>query len=179
MMVNPLDPLSSEELSQLAISAEVASFGPVAGFARASHCLAALSKFRSPVRLHKSVADHLLSNFESTRPGAEILFHSMVGYQPHRLNQDLRRLRLRFLPNHTFGKVALFSRVPSDSTSLRECADKGEGFAIMWKLVATGVKTWLRDDYGAQTFRTTTSKRSPMAACCQASHERPEHWRNS
>ena len=80
----------------------------------------------------------------------------MIGYKPHRLNQDLRRLRLRFLPNDKQGKVALFSRVPSDSISFRECTAKGEGFAIMLKLATTGMKTWIRDDYEARTFRTTT-----------------------
>ena len=48
----------------------------------------------------------------------------MIGYKPHRLDQDVRRLRLRFLPNHALGQVALFSRVPSDSTSLRDCTAK-------------------------------------------------------
>ena len=52
----------------------------------------------------------------------------MIGHRPHRLDQDARRLRLRALPNHTFGNVALRSRVPSDSISLRDCAAKGEGF---------------------------------------------------
>ena len=52
----------------------------------------------------------------------------MIGYKPHRLDQDVRRLRLRFLPNHAFGKVALFSRVPSDSTSLRDCTATGARF---------------------------------------------------
>ena len=31
----------------------------------------------------------------------------------------------------------------------------------MWKSITTGMQTWLRDDYGAQTFRTTTSKGHP------------------
>ena len=70
------------------------------------------------------MADTLLRNFDSTRPGIEIFFHNTIGYTPHRLSPDVRRLRLRFLPNHTFGKVALFSRVPSDSINLRERAAK-------------------------------------------------------
>ena len=50
------------------------------------------------------MADTLLRNLESTRPGTEIFFHNMIGDKPHRLDQDVRRLRLRFLPNHAFGK---------------------------------------------------------------------------
>ena len=51
--------------------------------------------------------------------------------------------------------------MPSDSSSLRECAAKGEGCVIMWKPTTTGMKTWIRDGYGAQAFRTTTSKGPP------------------
>ena len=58
-------------------------------------------------------------------------------------------------------KVALFSRVHSDSTNLRDCTAKGKGFAIMWKPLTTGMKTWVRDDYGAHTFRTTSSTGPP------------------
>ena len=52
-------------------------------------------------------------------------------------------------------------RAPSDSTSLRDCTAKGEGVAAMWKSSATGMKMWVREDYGAQTFRTTTSEGPP------------------
>ena len=58
-------------------------------------------------RLKKSVAANLLSDFESTRPGAEVFFHNLIGNTRHRLNQDVRRLRPRFLPNSTFGKVGI------------------------------------------------------------------------
>ena len=34
---------------------------------------------------------------------------------------------------------------------------KGEGLVIMWRLATCVLKTWLRDDYGAQAFRTTAS----------------------
>ena len=79
---------------------------------------------RYPSFLQRPVADSLLRNLESTRPGTEIFFHNTIGYNPHRLDQDVRRLRLRFLPNHFFGKVALFSRLHSDSTNLRDCTAK-------------------------------------------------------
>ena len=36
-----------------------------------------------------------------------------------------------FLPIYTFGKVAMFNRVPFDSISLRDCTSKGEGFVVM------------------------------------------------
>ena len=71
---------------------------------------------RYPSFLQRPVADNLLRNLESTRPGTAIFFDNTIGYKPHRLDQDVRRLRLRFLPNHSFGKVAVFSRVHSDST---------------------------------------------------------------
>ena len=60
------------------------------------------------------MADTLLRNVEF-RPVTEIIFHSMTGNRHHGLGQDVRRLRLRALPNHTIGKLDLFSRVPSDS----------------------------------------------------------------
>ena len=85
----------------------------------------------------------------------------MICYQPHRLDQDVRRLRLRFLPNHACGKVALLSHVPSDSTSLRDCAAQGEGFGSIWQPIATVMQTWIRDGYGAHTFRTISSTGPP------------------
>ena len=102
----------------------------------------------------------------------------MIGYKPHRLDQDVRRLRLRFFPNHACGKVALFSRVPSDSIRFRECTAKGDGFAIMRKPTTTGMKTWIRDDYGAQTFSDNHFQGSAMAVHCQEKPARPAHWQN-
>ena len=98
------------------------------------------------------MADSLLRNMESTVLGTAIVFHIMIGYKPHQLDQDVRRWRLRFLPNRACGKVALFSRVPSDPTGLRECTANGEGCTIKWKPTTTGVKTWIREDYGAHAF---------------------------
>ena len=57
----------------------------------------------------------------------------MKGSWPHWLYPDVRRLRLHFLPNYTFGNVAMFNRVPFDSISLRDCTAKGEGFVVMWQ----------------------------------------------
>ena len=79
---------------------------------------------RYPSFLQRPVADNHLRNLESTRPGRAIFFDNTIGYKPHRLDQDVRRLRLRFLPNHFFGKVALFNRLRSDSTNLRDCTAK-------------------------------------------------------
>ena len=67
------------------------------------------------------------------RPGTEVFFHNMKGPWPHWLDQDIRILRLHFLPNYVFGKVAMFNRVPVGSISLRDCTAKGEGFIIMWR----------------------------------------------
>ena len=53
VMTDLLDPLSRKELSQLVPSAEVCSFGPVTGLARASHCLSAVSTSPSPLRLQQ------------------------------------------------------------------------------------------------------------------------------
>ena len=38
---------------------------------------------------------------------------------------------------------------------------KAKGFAIMWTPITTGMKTWIRDDYGAHTFRTASSNVPP------------------
>jgi len=67
------------------------------------------------------------------RPGTEVFFHNMKGPWPHWLDQDIRILRLHFLPNYVFGKVAMCNRVPFGSISLRDCIAKGEGFIIMWR----------------------------------------------
>ena len=62
--------------------------------------------------------------FEIVRPGTEVFFHNMVGNKPHWLDKDVRRLRMRFLPNHTFSKVALFKRVPDGAIRLRSCTER-------------------------------------------------------
>ena len=113
------------------------------------------------MRLAKQLAYNLFRPFETVRLGTDVVFHNMVGNKPHWLDQDVRRLRLRFLPIHALSQEALFNRVPYDSSSLRDCTAKCAGFVIMWQPVATDVKTWSRDDYGAQTFRTTTSTGPP------------------
>ena len=107
VMTDLLGTLNREELSLLAISAEVCLFAPATGLARTSHCLSAVSTFPSPLRLQRPVVDILLRNLESTRPGTEIFFHCTIGFKPHPLDQDVRRLRLRFLLNHLFWKSDL------------------------------------------------------------------------
>ena len=64
----------------------------------------------------------------------------MKGPWPHWLDQDVRRLRLHFLPNYAFGKVAMFNRVPFGSISLRDCTAKSGGFVVMWQ-PSTGIPT--------------------------------------
>ena len=64
----------------------------------------------------------------------------------------------------TFGKVALLSRMPFDSISLRDCTavkKKGDGLVIVSQQFVTGLMTWAREDYGVQTFRRTASKGPP------------------
>ena len=96
-------------------TAELCSFGQATGLARASHCIATVATCASPLRLHKSVAENLLMNFESIRLGTEHFFHSMIwawatltrsGYAP----------LASACPSqlHILEKVAVFSRVPSD-----------------------------------------------------------------
>ena len=58
----------------------------------------------SPLRLQKAAADNILRIVESIRPDTDIIFLNIMGRRPHRLDQDARRLRLRALPSHTFGK---------------------------------------------------------------------------
>ena len=68
----------------------------------------------------------------------------MVGNKPHRLDKDVRRVRLHFLPNYTCGEVALFSRAPYDSISLRDCTAKCEGFfffVIRWQSSVKDLKS--------------------------------------
>jgi len=104
----------------------------VTGLARASHSLASIAGAYPALHLPRQLAVQLLHPFETVRPGTEYFFRNMVGSKPHWLDQDVRRLRLHFLPNYTFGKVALFNRVPFDSISLRDCAAKGGGFVVIW-----------------------------------------------
>ena len=99
-MTDLLDPLSGTELSQLASTVEVVSFGPATGLARASHCLAAASASPLPLRLLISMADNPLRDLESMAPGTDHFLHKNNGNRPHRLDQDVRRLRLRLLANH-------------------------------------------------------------------------------
>ena len=95
----------------------------------------------------------LLRPFETDCLVTEV-FHNMIGNKRHRLDQDVRRLRLRFLPKHTFGKVVVFSRVHSDSSSIRGCTAKGEGVVIMWQPVKkdhyTALPGGLRDTEAIQ-----------------------------
>ena len=74
VMTGLLHPLSGKDLSQLAHSAELCSFGSATGLARASHCLSAVSTSPTHLRLQRSVVDSLLRNVEPTRLGTEIKF---------------------------------------------------------------------------------------------------------
>ena len=89
-----------------------------------------MSKAYLALSLAPQLTEQLLSSFEAVRPGTEVFFHNMMGPWPHWLEQDVRRLRLHFLPNYSFGKVAMCNRVPFDSISLRDCTAKGEGFVV-------------------------------------------------
>ena len=62
-MIELLDSMNSDELSQFASIAELCSFGPATGPARASHCLAAVATSPPPLRLRTTVAD---SRFRKT-----------------------------------------------------------------------------------------------------------------
>jgi hypothetical protein len=83
-----------------------------------------MNKAYIALSLTPQLTEQLLSPFEAVRPGTEVFLHNMKGSWPHWLDQDVRRLRLHFLPNYTFGKVAMFNRVPFDSISLRDCTAK-------------------------------------------------------
>ena len=81
-------------------------FGLVVGISRASPSLTAVAHSCSILELQEMEAISLLGPLESVRPGAEIFVHSSQGSRPHRLDKDVRRLRLRSLPNQCFGQVA-------------------------------------------------------------------------
>jgi hypothetical protein len=85
------------------------------------------------LQLTQQLTAQLLQHFTTVRPGTEVFVHNMLGNKPQRLDPDVRRLRLHFLPEYTFGQVALFNRVPYDSISLRDCTANREGFVIMWQ----------------------------------------------
>ena len=78
-MTDLLDSMRSDKLSPYASIAELCSFGPATGLARASQCLATVATSPSPLRLQNAVADSILNSFGSIRPGTDILFHSMLG----------------------------------------------------------------------------------------------------
>ena len=113
--------LNSEELPLFALSADMCSFGPATGLARTSQCLSAVSTCLSPLRLQKASSGQSLAKLGVDRLGTYMLFHSTIAYKAHRLDQDVRRLRLLFFPIHS---CCFFSRVHSDATSLRECTAK-------------------------------------------------------
>ncbi len=129
-----LECLGTKELSAVTEDPAYYSFGLVSGLARKTYCLAAVTEKYLALSLTPQLAEQLLSPFETVRPGREVFFHNMKSPWPHWLDQDIRRLRLHFLPKNAFGKVAMFNRVPFGSISLRDCTAKGEGFTIMWQL---------------------------------------------
>ena len=102
-----------------------------------------MTKAYPALSLSPKLAAQFLSYLETARPGTEVFFHITIGLWPRWLDKDVRRLRLHVLPNYTFGKVAMFNRVPFDSISLRDCTAKGEGFIIMWQ-PSTGVSSATR-----------------------------------
>ena len=119
-----LECLEKRELSTISEDPVYYSCGPVSGLARKTHCLAAVTETYIALRLTPQLVEQLLSSFETVRPGTEVFFHNMKGPWPHWLDQDIRILRLHFLPNYVFSKVAMFNRVPFGSISLRDCTAK-------------------------------------------------------
>ena len=112
---NLLECLEKNELSAAAEEPTYYCVGLVSGLARRTYCLAAMSTSYLALSLTPQLIDQLLSPFEAVRPGTEVFLHNMMGSWPHWLDKDVRRLRLRFLPNYTIGKVATFNRVPFDN----------------------------------------------------------------
>ena len=90
------------------------------GLARSSYSLDSVVVAYPALQLTRQLANQLLQPFETVRPGTEVFFHNMLGNKPHWFDRYVRLLRLHVLPNYTFGKVALFNRVPFDSVSLRD-----------------------------------------------------------
>ncbi len=91
------------------------------GLSPSSQSLASAATAHSALRPKSQLVDDILSPFETVRPGTEVFFHKTVGNNPHWSDKDVGRLRLRFRPNHTFSKVALFKTVPDGAISLRIC----------------------------------------------------------
>ncbi len=100
----------------------------VNGLARSSYSLAFVAIAFPALRLTRQLTTQLLHPFETVRPGTDIFFHNMVGNKQHWLDQDVRRLRLHFLPNYPLGKLALIHCVPYDSIRLRDCTAKRRRF---------------------------------------------------
>ena len=94
------------------LSATVCTFGLESGLPRSLYNIASVAVTHPALRLTRQTVEDIVSPFEVVRLGTEVFFQNMVGNRPHWLDKDVRRLRLRFLPNHTFSKVALFNTVP-------------------------------------------------------------------
>ena len=134
VLVHLPDCLQKRELSAVVAELALYSCGPAIGLERATYCLATVLKSYPALRLTPQLVVQLLQPFEAVRYGTEVFFYNMVGSRPHWLDQDVRRLRLHFLPDRTFGKVEMFNRVPFDSISLRDCTAKGKDLLSCGKL---------------------------------------------
>ena len=107
-MEDILECLDKKELSTTTEEPAYSYFGPVSGCEK-TYCLAVISKVDPALSITPQLTEQLLRPFETVRPGTEVFFHNMKGSWPHWLDQDVRRLRLHFLPNYTFGNVATFN----------------------------------------------------------------------
>ena len=118
--------METKELAAITEEPAYYSFGLVSGLARKTYCLAAVAEAYLALSITPRLDEQSLSPFETVRLGTEVFYHSMKSPWPHWLDQDVRRLRLHFLPNYTVGKVAVFNTVPFDSVSLGDCKAKQE-----------------------------------------------------
>ena len=104
--------MEPKELSAITEEPAFLFFRPCIRPGKKTYCLAAVTKTYPALNLTPQLAEQLLSYFETVRPSTEVFFHSIQSPWSHWLYKDVRRLRLHFLPNYTFGKGAMFNRVP-------------------------------------------------------------------
>ena len=123
---------------------------------------------RYPLFLHRCVCTAKANNRQSlAKPGVDsswrrTLLPQYDWLQASSIGSGCATLAFAFpCKPISLEKAFLCSRVHVDSTSLRECTAKGEGCASRWRPFATGVQTWIRDDYGAYNFKTTSSNNPP------------------
>ena len=133
--VDLLECLNDLALPLLAPLVDLCEFGPETGLSRSSHCLVAVTTSSPALQVTKMSSDHFL------RPFLRLF---VLGRRSCSCTKWLGTDRIDSIqmcdacvcstfPTISFGKVALFSRVPSESISLRDCTAKGEGFVSMWQ----------------------------------------------